>query len=108
MSKMSQLHAELTEQAYDLGFESIEDAENNGYEVIYDGENFARLVRSEDEQELAHEDWLRERKEVLEGLENVLKHTHDQPLTDYEILCVINYNTKAIEHAIEFIKKGEI
>lgn len=102
MSKMSQLHAELTEQASELGFRSIEEAEANGYEVDYEKRTLV------DGRELAHEDWLRERKEVLEELENVLKHTHDQPLTDYEILCVINYNAKAIEHAIEFIKKGEM
>ena len=36
MSKMSQLHAELTMQAAELGFESIEEAEANGYKVDYD------------------------------------------------------------------------
>ena len=33
MSKMSQLHAELSEQAYELGFESIEAAEQAGYGI---------------------------------------------------------------------------
>lgn len=36
MSKMSQLHAELSEQASELGFESIEQAEANGYIVKID------------------------------------------------------------------------
>lgn len=36
MSKMSQLHAELTEQAAELGFESIEEAEINGFKVDYE------------------------------------------------------------------------
>lgn len=36
MSKMSQLHAELSEQASQLGFHSIEEAEINGYEVDYE------------------------------------------------------------------------
>lgn len=35
MSKMSQLHAELTSQAADLGYVSIEEAEQNGYQVDY-------------------------------------------------------------------------
>jgi len=35
MSKMSQLHAELTEMAAELGFDSIESAEANGYKVVY-------------------------------------------------------------------------
>lgn len=38
MSKMSQLHAELSEQASELGFESIEQAEANGYEAVLDGD----------------------------------------------------------------------
>lgn len=32
---MSQLHAELTEMAAELGFDSIESAEANGYKVVY-------------------------------------------------------------------------
>ena len=36
MSKMSQLHAELTEQAAHLGFQSIEEAEANGFKVDYE------------------------------------------------------------------------
>ena len=36
MSKMSQLHAELTEQATQLGFHSIEEAEINGFKVDYE------------------------------------------------------------------------
>ena len=36
MSKMSQLHAELTSQAAELGFESIEQAEANGFKVDYE------------------------------------------------------------------------
>lgn len=35
-AKMSQLHAELTEKAAELGFESIEEAEANGYLVKFD------------------------------------------------------------------------
>ena len=35
-AKMSQLHAELTEQAAELGFMSIEEAEANGYVVDYE------------------------------------------------------------------------
>ena len=43
MSKMSQLHAELTEAAAELGFESIEDAEANGYTVKIDMNGNGRL-----------------------------------------------------------------
>ena len=104
MSKMSQLHAELTEQAYELGFESIEDAENNGYEVICDGEGFGRLVKSEDELDQSHEAWLKERDEVLNELKSILNTAYNQPLTNYELSCAINYKIKAIEHAVKFIE----
>ena len=44
---MSQIHAELTEKAAALGFESLEEAESNGYEVLYDGDGWCDLVKSE-------------------------------------------------------------
>lgn len=43
MGKLSQLYAELTEQANELGFLDIKDAEANGYKVVFD-ENNAKLV----------------------------------------------------------------
>lgn len=46
MSKMSQLHAELTEQAAEMGFESIEQAEENGFKVDY---NKQKLVPDVDQ-----------------------------------------------------------
>lgn len=39
MSKMSQIHMDLSEQASELGFESIEQAEANGYEVEFEDGN---------------------------------------------------------------------
>lgn len=91
MSKMSQLHAELSEQASELGFQSIEEAEANGYGIDYEK---GVLV---DGRELAHEDWLRERKEVLAGLESCLATSECSPACDIDI-----------QRAIDFIKKGEI
>lgn len=43
MSKMSQIHAELTVQAAELGFESIEQAEANGYTVKFNMNGTATL-----------------------------------------------------------------
>ncbi len=94
MSKMSQLHADLTEQAYGLGFESIEDAERNGYEVDYVN---AKLYKP-DEQEQAHEAWLEEKRQVLNELVDVI---NDGELDWGEIV-------RKVEHAIEFIEKGEM
>lgn len=44
MSKMSQLHAELSEQAYELGYESLEEAEANGVKIQYNSDGSAVLV----------------------------------------------------------------
>lgn len=49
MSKMSQLHAELTEQAHELGFEDIGEAEQAGYGV--DWEN-SKLIKLEEKGEV--------------------------------------------------------
>ena len=86
---MGQLHAELTEQAADLGFNSIEDAEQHGYIVEYKG---GRLVPTEELMKQAHEAWLKERGEVVGDLTNLLIHQ----VFDHDI----------IERAIKFIKEA--
>lgn len=88
MSKMSQLHAELSEQAYELGFESIEEAQEHGY--VCDLDN-GKLV---DGRELAHQAWLEEKDEVLNDLECLITNkTFDEDI---------------INHTIKFIEKGEL
>lgn len=100
MSKMSQLHAELSEQAAELGFESIGEAEQAGYGV--DWEN-AKLIKIEDEQDKAHKAWLEEKEEILRRLQNL-----------YDELVYIKtdeFNMEYLEtvkDAIEFIKRGEV
>lgn len=94
MSKMSQLHAELTEQASELGFESLGEAEQAGYGV--DWQN-ARLIKAEDEQEKAHEAWLEEKQQVLNDLD-IVAHSDSVPFEHKEI----------VKQAIEFIRKGEM
>lgn len=92
MSKMSQLHAELSEQASELGFQSIEEAEANGYAVDYEK---GVLV---DGQTSAHNEWLKEREEVLDGL---LKLRIDAIQGGYE------EEQQIIDKAIEFIRNLE-
>lgn len=70
MSKMSQLNAMLTEQAYELGYESLEQAFDNGWEVDYEHEV---LVKRVDILEQAHKDWLKEREEVIKSLERAIE-----------------------------------
>lgn len=91
MSKMSQLHAELSEQASELGFGSIEEAEANGYEIDY---TRGMLV---DGRELAHNDWLERKEKILGELISVYN----------DIDIPKDYKTY-LKHAIDFIKKGEI
>lgn len=97
MSKMSQLHVELTEQASELGFESLDQAIESGeYEVI-STDNWAELVPTKDEQEKAHEAWLTEREEVVADLERLI--------TAYAGAEAV---TKPVRKAINFIMKGEM
>lgn len=97
---MSQLHAELSQQAYELGFESLDQAIESGeYEVISNG-SWAKLVLTKDEQEKAHEEWLKKRKEVIENLNDL-----------YNELAYIKIDDEYLDtvgDTIEFIKQGEI
>lgn len=90
MSKISQLHAELSSQAYDLGFNSLEDALAMGYEVDYEN---SKLV---DGREQAHKAWLKEKEDLLKRVDNVWKDpTYDQ-LIDLvnELVCFIKEGEK--------------
>lgn len=88
MSKMSQLHAELSEQAYELGFESIEAAEQAGYGI--DMIN-AKFIEPE---EAAHQELMAEKKRILGGLNLVLQ--------GYKFLPS---DRRDIQRAIEFIER---
>lgn len=96
MSKMSWLHAELSERAGELGFESIEEAERNGYEIHTDGMTPTLKPNTKKQLELAHEAWLKERFKVLADLEYLMKETDDDDTKD------------ALKRAINFIEKGEM
>lgn len=94
-AKMSQLHAELSEQANELGFESLDEALTNGYEVDYEEKQLVNpYVLVDKAQEEAHEAWLKERDEVLGGLESCLETSECSPACDIDI-----------ERAIKFIKE---
>ena len=96
MSKMSQLHMELSEKAYELGFQSIEDAQAHGYDIDYENKTLV------DGRELAHKDWLKEREEVIKDIENAsvsLERLGDE---------FYRYQADKLRNAVDFIKKGEI
>ena len=91
MSKMSMLYDELMGQCARLGFQDLGEAEQAGYGV--DWQN-AKLIKVEDEQDKAHEAWLKERDEVLEGLNEMCAGAVQG-----------GYEQKILERAIEFIRK---
>lgn len=99
MSKMSTAAMELDEQSAELGYDGLQDALNNGYSVVYDETGFhLEKIDAEKEQEKAHEAWLKEKQQVLNELNDVI---WDGRLDWGEIV-------RKVEHAIEFIKKGEL
>lgn len=99
MSKMSTAAMELDEQSAELGYDGLQDALNNGYSVVYDETGFhLEKIDAEKEQEKAHEAWLKEKQQVLNELNDVI---WDGRLDWGEIV-------RKVEHAIEFINKGEL
>lgn len=109
---MSQLHAELTEQAYELGFENLEEALANGYEVDYEECRLLHpYVLTNKEHEKAHKAWLEERGKVVDGLKSILNAIDKQPysnMTNYELFICIKNIKSVIANAIDFIEKGEV
>ena len=90
MSKIGDYYIELTEQANELGFESVEEAFANGYEVVR-----GELQPKEDEQTKAHKAWLKEKEDVILGLQLVMAHTNDAD------------DMVRIARALDFVRGGE-
>ena len=81
---MSQLHAELSEQAAELGYESIGEAEQMGCEVDWENQ---KLIPPE---EAAHNSILRERDEIIEDLKKLVTRSE--------------YDRRTKTRAIEFLR----
>lgn len=93
MSKMSNIHLELTEQANELGFESIEEAEARGYTVKYSGDE-AFLVPDIDKAcEERRREWEKERNIIIGKLEMLINDTQYKVYED------------TLSEAIKFIKE---
>lgn len=93
MSKIGRVNLELTEEANELGYDSVGEAIADGWE----SNEVAATLTKKDELREAHEAWLKEREEVLEGLDYLLRGYV------YEI-----EDAEKIVKAIEFIEKGEV
>lgn len=68
MSKMSQLHAELSEQAYEMGYLTLDQALADGCEIDY---RISKLTKPVDGREQAHEDYIKRKEEVLTDLKKL-------------------------------------
>lgn len=91
MSKMSQLHAELSEQAYELGYESLGEAEQMGCEVDWENQ---KLIPPE---EAAHRALRHEKLRVLAGLTAVKCTTKLSDVNKEEIDRAIDFITKEVK-----------
>ena len=93
MSKMSNIHLELTEQANELGFESIEEAEANGYKVDYTGEGWVLRPDPNKAYEERRREWEKERNIIIGKLEMLINDTQYKVYED------------TLSEAIKFIKE---
>lgn len=95
MSKMSQLYAELSEQASELGFESISEAEERGYGV--DWENGKLL----DPETAAHEALICNRNNLVKSLEHYSRYS-------YEMCCASDIKDMAylMQRTAKFLKEN--
>lgn len=98
MSKMSQLHAELSEQAYELGYLTLDQALADGYEVDY---RTSRLEKSVDGREQAHKDYLKRKELILKALNNLYDNY-------VEGSYKVKFEREVIKEAITFIEEGEV
>lgn len=95
MSKMSKIAMELDEHAVELGFADHLEAMANGYDWGIGEDGIAFLFKVEDEQQKAHEAWLKEKEEVLTDLKAIHR----------DIEVGREYN-KELLRAIKFIERG--
>ena len=87
---------QLQECAEELGFSTITEALDAGYHEVQDLVAGTFTLEKLDEQEKAHEAWLKERDDILDDLEH-LKNIYKEVKPDEDI----------IERTINFVKKGE-
>lgn len=85
---------QLQERAEELGFSTIPEALDAGYHEVQDLVAGTFTLEKIDEQEKAHEAWLEERDEVLDGLD-IVAHSDAVPFEHKEI----------VKQAIEFIRE---
>lgn len=99
---------QLQERAEELGFSTITEAIDAGYHEVQDLVAGTFTLEKIDEQEKAHEAWLKERNEVIEGLERMVALEKLLSKAYGDEFGASESNMKDLQRAIEFIKKGEV
>lgn len=101
-SKMSDLHLALEEQLADLGFETLEQAALAGYEIDYEN---AKLIPTKVDLRFlnqAHEDWEKERDELVAALNRVYDALANGETTHLGGMAAV------VTDAIDFIKRSSL
>lgn len=93
MSKMSELHRELTECAYDLGYESLEDAQVNGYDIDYDNHTLV------DVRDKIHQEYLEKKASVLPKLKELQHNLIEAKEPQWSAV---------VSDTIQLLEKGDI
>lgn len=93
MSKMGQIHAELTAKAAELGFQSIEEAEANGYVATYGLDGETKLTKTESELEKAHRDYLERKELYIYGLKRIAEQIDELGLSEQAntLIAIANF-----------------
>lgn len=104
MSKLSQLHAELSEQAAELGFESVEQAEAHGYTIKYNLNGGASLEPDVDKayNELRKEIEAKREAKQIEMVYEALRNAKET------IALIYKDENEALSHPDEDIKDEKI
>lgn len=89
---------QLQECAEELGFGTITEAIDAGYHEVQDLVAGTFTLEKIDEQEEAHEAWLKERDEVLEELKNLHEYFVEDDDLHYSIV---------VAKAIKLLEEGE-
>lgn len=110
MSKIGDFNIAMTEKVNELGYETVEEAIANGW----DSNEFymSYMEEAKDEQEKAHEAWLKEKDSVLNKLTAIEQYfiTEEKAsstLGAYEEAFIESQLRDYAKDTIEFIKKGE-
>lgn len=105
MSKIGNFNLEMTEKVNELGYDTVEEAIADGW----DSNEFYASYHEEKRNELdeAHKAWLKEKEEVIKGLEDLLQLWNSK-YTNSEVAYALSKSQEKIGKAIKFIKEAEM